>query len=412
MPTITVESAIVESARVAQLRGLFDLPAERTSRLSWDVRLPLDERPWNIGLVTGPSGCGKSTIARRLWPAEVEHAAGMSWSKDHSVVDAFPSGLSIKEVAALLSAVGFSSPPAWLQPFGVLSTGQQFRVSLARLLAEATAHEETSGDVEKPDLGNRSVNHPGPSMWPRTGGQGGVVGKTGTTASPPLIVYDEYTAVVDRTVAQVGSAALARAVRGRGLRFVAVTCHEDVLDWLQPDWVYRPAQGRFEWRCLRRRPAIALQVARCGTELWPLFSHHHYLSQSLSPSAVCFAAWWRGRPVAFSAWLPFVGTGRPARREHRTVTLPDYQGVGIGHALSGLVASLWRGLGWRAISTTTHPAMIAARLRSPWWVLRRAPSLVAGRGDRLKHATTRLTAGFEYTGPALARRLARRLLEG
>ena len=62
--------------------------------------------------------------------------------------------------------------------------------------------------------------------------------------------------------------------------------------------------------------------------------------------------------MAFSAWLPFVGSGPPARREHRTVTLPDYQGVGIGHALSGLVASLWRGLGYRALSTTTHPALI------------------------------------------------------
>src|SRR5262249_19544220 len=164
----------------------------------------------------------------------------------------------------------------------------------------------------------------------------------------------------------------------RRLRFVAVTCHDDVLDWLQPDWVYRPAEGRFEWRCLRRRPAIELRVARCGADLWPLFSHHHYLSHSLSPASVCFAAWWRGRPVAFSAWLPFVGTGRPARREHRTVTLPDYQGVGIGHALSGLVGALWRGLGWRALSTTTHPALIQSRLRSPFWVLRRAPALAAG----------------------------------
>src|SRR5262245_38654850 len=143
-----------------------------------------------------------------------------------------------------------------------------------------------------------------------------------------------------------------------------------------------------------------------------IVGNYCYLSHSLSPGAVCFAAWWRGRPVAFSAWLPFVGTGRPARREHRTVTLPDYQGVGIGHALSGLVAGLWRGLGWRALSTTTHPAMIAARLRSRWWALRRAPSLAPSRGDRLTHATTRFTAGFEYTGPALAHQLARRLLEG
>ena len=54
--------------------------------------------------------------------------------------------------------------------------------------------------------------------------------------------------------------------------------------------------------------------------------------------------------------------------------------------------------------------MIRARLRSPHWRLHRAPSLATGRGDRTKHATTRLTAGFEYVGPALPRRLARALL--
>jgi ABC-type ATPase with predicted acetyltransferase domain len=53
---------------------------------------------------------------------------------------------------------------------------------------------------------------------------------------PPLVVFDEFTSVVDRTVAQIGSAALARTVRRRpGLQFVAVTCHEDVEPWLTPD---------------------------------------------------------------------------------------------------------------------------------------------------------------------------------
>jgi GNAT superfamily N-acetyltransferase len=287
------------------------------------------------------------------------------------LLDAFPEGLSVKEVTALLSAVGFSSPPAWLRPFGVLSTGQQFRVTLARLLADGLA---------------------------RPAGQ------------RPPIVLDEYTSVVDRTVARVGSAALARTVRQHRLQFVAVTCHDDVIDWLQPDWVYRPAEARFEWRCLRRRPAIALFVQRCRPALWRLFSPNHYLNHGLARGAVCFCAEWEGRPVAFSAWLPFLGPGPAARREHRTVTLPDYQGVGIGHALSGLIASLWRGLGYRAFSTTTHPAFIHARLQSPHWRMRRAPSLVAGRGDRMKHATTRLTAGFEYVGPALPRLLAQRLL--
>src|SRR5437660_2318551 len=182
--TITVESPIVSTPRVAQLRGLFDLPAQATSRLEWSVTLLLEERPWNIGLITGPSGCGKSTIARRLWPRETLKSAALEWPRDRALLDAFPASTSVKDVTALLSAVGFSSPPAWLRPFAVLSTGQQFRVTLARLLAEALAG-----------------------------------------AAPQPVVLDEFTSVVDRTVARVGSAALAKTVRARQLRFVAVTCH-------------------------------------------------------------------------------------------------------------------------------------------------------------------------------------------
>ena len=76
---ITVESPVVESPRVQQVRGLFDLAPEKTSRLRWEVSLPLDERPWNIGLITGPSGCGKSTIARHFWPRETLKSAALAW---------------------------------------------------------------------------------------------------------------------------------------------------------------------------------------------------------------------------------------------------------------------------------------------------------------------------------------------
>ncbi|NBO91605.1 MAG: ABC transporter ATP-binding protein [Planctomycetia bacterium] len=380
---IILESPIIETPRVAQLRGLFDLAAAGTSRIEWNVSLPasilggeekfplnpsIHNRPWNIGLITGPSGCGKSTIARHLWPRAVRRANELSWPVDRALIDAFPD-LPIHDLTGLLSAVGFSSPPAWLRPFGVLSTGQQFRATLARLLAESRV-------------------------------------------SGSLIVLDEFTSVVDRTVARLGSAALAKAVRAAGLRFVGVTCHDDVLDWLQPDWVYRPAEDLFDWRRLRPRPRIVLNVRRCNADQWRLFAPHHYLSHALAPSAVCFVAEHEGRPVAFSAWLPFFGPGRPTRREHRTVTLPDYQGVGIGQALSALIASAWRGLGYRVTSTTTHPALIASRQRSPYWVLCRPSSLASGHDARMKHATTRLTAGFTYTGPGLPKRQARLLVGG
>jgi hypothetical protein len=154
-------------------------------------------------------------------------------------------------------------------------------------------------------------------------------------------------------------------------------------------------------------------VFRCSASAWPLFAPHHYLSGSLNTSAACFLATWRDRPVAFSAWLPHVGQGPPARREHRTVTLPDYQGIGLGNAVSALIASMWRGLGYRATSTTTHPAMMRARCRSPLWRMTRSPSLsAAGAADarKWKRATTRLTAGFEFIGPPLPRREALELL--
>jgi GNAT superfamily N-acetyltransferase len=363
---ITVSSAVRDTPRVQQVRGLFDLPESKTSTLEWEFDLPLHERGWNIGLIVGPSGSGKSTIARRLWPDREGEAA---WPADAALLDGFPQPASIKEITEVLSSVGFSSPPAWLRPFHVLSTGQQFRVSLARLIVEALVS-------------------PGPGR---------------------PIVCDEYTSVVDRTVAQIGSAALARTVRARRLQLVAVTCHEDVEPWLVPDWVYRPAENVFAWRLLQRRPPVELRIVRCQASAWPLFAPHHYLSGRLLSCASCFLASWGERPVAFSAWVPFVGAGPPARREHRTVTLPDYQGIGIGNALSATIAAMWRSLGYRALSTTTHPAMIRARLKSPHWQMTRAPTL-AGGGDIFRHASTRLTAGFVYVGPSLPLLVAKALL--
>lgn len=347
--------AIVRTPRVMQLEGMFDIAPLPRSSLAWDVNLPIDERRWNIGLVVGPSGSGKTTLLRELFARDL--VGEFDWPTDRAVVDGFPRELSIKEVTRLLSSVGFSSPPSWLRPFPCLSKGEQFRATLARALAE-----------------------------PRE-----------------LVVFDEFTSVVDRTVAKIGSAALAKVVRRRARRLLAATCHEDVEEWLQPDWVYRADAGCFHWRRLQRRPQIRLEIHRCGKEAWRAFRRHHYLSGHLHPGAWCFVGRIDGRSAAFCAVIPFPHPVRSAWREHRLVCLPDFQGVGIGHALSEFVASYFASTGKPYFSTTSAPAMIRHRARSPAWRMLRAPSRSHRQTLRRLETSSswrRLTASFEYVGPA------------
>lgn len=362
---VTRQVEVVRTPRIMQLEGLFDLPEQKYSAKSWSVDVPLDERPWNVGLIVGPSGAGKSTLAVEMFGERATRA--WTWPTDRSVVEGFPKERSIKDITELLSSVGFSSPPSWLRPYHALSTGEKFRCDLSRALA--------------------SDDDP--------------------------IVVDEFTSVVDRTVAQVGSAAVARSVRKAGRKFVAVSCHYDILEWLQPDWVLEPATGEFHWRELRPRPTIELEITelqrRAVAEAWRIFGPHHYLSSAINACGQTWVATWRDRPVAMTCAIPFPhGTIKNGYREHRTVCLPDFQGVGIGNTMSNWVGGWYRAHGKRFFSTTTHPAMIRHRAKSPLWRMFRAPSIVNGkRGPNSQLDVTfgfgkkRLTASFEYVGAPL-----------
>lgn len=351
--TVSVESPVVRSARVQQLEGLFEVPPSQRSAQTWEVNLPIEEKPWNIGLIVGPSGCGKSTVARRLWPTEF--ARSYAWNPDRSLLDSFPSSLGIKDLTGLLSSVGFSSPPGWVKPFHVLSNGEQFRVLMARVLAEAHA----------------------------------------------VSIVDEFTSVVDRQVAQYGSAALGKAVRARGQRFIAVTCHYDVEEWLQPDWVYEPALQAFHWRAVQRRPAVEVEVVRADKTAWKLFEPFHYMSRTLHPAAKCFVALIDGRPAAFAGvlWAPHPTVS--GYRMSRLVCLPDFQGIGLGVRLLEHVASAFACTGKPFFIASGLPSLIQALNKSPRWHMGTAPRLNPPHMGALasKNPVRKMTAGFRYEGP-------------
>ena len=136
---------------------------------------------------------------------------------------------------------------------------------------------------------------------------------------------------------------------------------------------------------------------------WKLFKQHHYLSGDIHRAAACFVGFVQDRPAAFVAVLSFPHPVRPSSREHRAVCLPDFQGVGIGNAMSEFVASLYAATGKPYSSTTSHPAMIRHRAKSKLWRMVRTPSMVGshhrGQGKPYKSSVGRITAGFRYVGP-------------
>lgn len=349
------ETTVNKTFRVSQISSMFDVPLQEKTRHEWDVHLPLDEKSWQIGLIVGPSGCGKSTIARELWPNN--YIRGYCWD-EQSILDNFPKSMESKQVVQALTSVGFSSPPDWVKPYSVLSTGQQMRSDLAQALC-----------------------------------------------ADELVVFDEFTSVVDRIVAKVGSAALAKAIRKQPKRqFIAVTCHEDVLEWLAPDWTYEPHTNSFQWRRLQR-PEIKLEISRVHTKAWQLFKDYHYLSRDLNISAACYLAEWNEKPVGFVAVLPVQGF-KNAYRESRIVVLPDYQGVGIGTTLSACIAQIYVEQRKRYRSTSSHPGFIAHRDKSKSWKLVAQSALGFGdvRGGKGNSKSTfkmkRSACTFEYVGDA------------
>lgn len=353
---VVVESPRPRSFRVDQVAGMFDLPESDVCRETISAELPDLSEPWQVGLIVGPSGSGKTTLARQAFGAAL--CAQPVWPRGQAVIDGFPGDWPLREVTEVLTRVGFSSPPSWLKPYEVLSNGQQFRCDLARALL----------------------------------------------SGQELVAFDEFTSVVDRTVARVGAAAVAKAVRsGRFVkRFVAVSCHRDIAEWLEPDWICDLADGTLSRRRLRR-PPVELEIFRCDKSAWRMFAPHHYLSGVLNPAAQCYLARCRlpgspethdadtAQPVAFAALLNSIGR-RGVWRISRLVVLPDFQGIGIGGAFCRTLGELAQAAGKRLNITTSHPGMIAHLRHSSTWHVTRVVRGGSRWGKFARRKNIRLTS--------------------
>lgn len=318
MSNIILECDVNHDDYTAQASKFFDVPFEEKSRTVIKNNLNLSNTDWQIGLVYGPSGCGKSTILKQI--GEIKNNF---WNSEKSTISNFYP-IDFDKASHALCSVGFSSIPAWYRPYHLLSNGEKFRADLAKTLV----------------------------------------------SDDKVHLIDEFTSVVDRTVAKSTSYAVSKWIRKNPeKKVIFASCHEDIIEWLQPDWIYNPLEGTtvYPRGCLQR-PPINLQIFRCKYDAWEMFKQHHYLSETLNKAAKCFLLTWNNRPVAFNATLalpnPYL---KNAWRGSRTVVLPDFQGLGIGSWLSDYIGSLVKANGGRYFSKTTHPAMISYRLKSDKW---------------------------------------------
>ncbi len=275
--------------------------------------LPLLPNNYQIGLIVGPSGSGKTTLLNSIRKPVV-----ISWDDTASVASHFGDPQTARDK---LSATGLNSIPAWCRPYSTLSNGEKFRADLARQL--------TSGAC-----------------------------------------IDEFTSVVDRNVAKSCSVAVSRYIHKNNLeKIVFASCHYDIAEWLQPDWIYDAATGVFTPRGgVRQIPVIKLDLLPCSPSAWYMFRQHHYLSAEINRASKCWIAVWNGTPVGFVSAIAFPnGNIKNAWREHRTVVLPDFQGLGLGVRISDAVGEIMLKNNCRYFSKTAHPRMGEYRENSPAW---------------------------------------------
>lgn len=318
---ITVHNRCADSAsyRSARVKSLFNVDDHGT-RFDLEADLPDLDGDWQIGVVVGPSGSGKTSIGRAMGDVFAPE-----WPHDVPIIDAINPAGSFDDVTGALSAVGLGSVPPWLRPFSLLSNGEQFRANLARLICEA----------------------------------------------PDLAIIDEFSSVVDRQIAQVGAAAFARSWRRGNGKAVLLSCHYDILDWVEPDWIFDTATGALESGCRRRRPPITLEIRACNWGAWPLFEPHHYLKLPNMVAAQCYVGLVDGEPVAHLA----VSTrpGMVEARACRLVVMPEWQGVGVGMKFLNAICAMWAdgnnryGKRMPTLFHTSHPGLCAALRRSKAW---------------------------------------------
>jgi ABC-type dipeptide/oligopeptide/nickel transport system ATPase subunit len=287
---IKLQSEVFNSFRCQVAANSLDIDVKKksTHNLKIDnINIPND---WNIGLIYGASGSGKTTTVTELFGKDVFE---IIIDDEKSIIDQLPSDLSYEECASMLNGIGLNSVPCWLRPVKTLSNGQKARAEALLLMS----------------------------------------------SNKEIIFIDEWTSVVDRTVAKAMSISLSKYAKRNNKKIILLSCHYDILEWLSPDWLIDCNKQIFELPksedfFFKEREKLEFTIKEVGRETWKYFSKYHYLSERLPGGKIYLYGLFHGdNQIGFQCFANYTPHKKGTKiiyHSNRTVIHPDYNGLGLG----------------------------------------------------------------------------------
>jgi ABC-type lipoprotein export system ATPase subunit len=275
-----------------------------------NIKIPGD---WNIGMIYGASGSGKTTLAKKIFGDAIFN---VSLDEETPVINQLPADLNYESCAQILNGIGLSSVPCWVRPLKTLSNGQRARAEAAIMM----------------------------------------------TRNNDIVVIDEFTSVVDRTVAKAMSHCVQKFARRQKKQIILLTCHHDIIEWIRPDWLIDCNRQEFQLPAsadffFQPREQLTFNIKQVDRTTWRYFSKYHYLSDKLPGGKIYnFGIFYGADQIGFLNWANYTPIRQhmiPIYHANRLVIHPDYQGIGIGQLLMNESA--------RFLIDTYHPIKLMTK---------------------------------------------------
>lgn len=192
----TLQSEVFTNFRCQMAADSLDIDSKKKSTHQMKIEGINIPAKWNIGCVYGNSGSGKTTLLKHLFG---ENCFESVLDESLPILNQFPKEMTYDECTAILTGIGLNAVPCWIRPVKTLSNGQKARAEAALLMVQ---HKD-------------------------------------------FVFIDEWTSVVDRTVAKAMSFCLSKYAKRANKQIIILSCHADIIEWLQPDWLIDCNEQKF-----------------------------------------------------------------------------------------------------------------------------------------------------------------------